>query len=158
MKSNGLCPRRFEPCQLRTVLSSFQPKFAQNYLPPVGFEPTTPSLRDWCSTTELKRPFSCTCVQLTQLSKIGSVAEWSKALVLGTSQKWRGFESHHCQPLFGLQNRMETPGIEPGTSRMRSERSTPELHPPSCYGYQPGLDITISAQLQGWPSGLRREI
>ena len=27
----------------------------------------------------------------------GSVAEWSKALVLGTSQKWRGFESHHCQ-------------------------------------------------------------
>ena len=24
-------------------------------LPPVGFEPTTPSLRDWCSTTELKR-------------------------------------------------------------------------------------------------------
>ena len=26
----------------------------------------------------------------------GSVAEWSKALVLGTSQKWRGFESHHC--------------------------------------------------------------
>ena len=57
------------------------------------------------------------------------MAEWSKALVLGTSQKWRGFESHHCQPLFGLQNRMETPGIEPGTSRMRSERSTPELHP-----------------------------
>ena len=55
LKSNGLCPRRFEPCQLRTVLSSFQPKFAQNYLPPVGFEPTTPSLRDCCSTTELKR-------------------------------------------------------------------------------------------------------
>ena len=26
----------------------------------------------------------------------GSVAEWSKALVLGTSQKWRGFESHRC--------------------------------------------------------------
>ena len=24
---------------------------------------------------------------------------------------------------------METPGIEPGTSRMRSERSTPELRP-----------------------------
>ena len=24
---------------------------------------------------------------------------------------------------------MEMPGIEPGTSRMRSERSTPELHP-----------------------------
>ena len=27
---------------------------------------------------------------------IGSVAERSKALVLGTSQKWRGFESHRC--------------------------------------------------------------
>ena len=119
LKSNGLCPRRFEPCQLRKNI----------LLPPVGFEPTAPSLRDWCSTTELKRPFSCTCLQLTQLSKIGSVAEWSKALVLGTSQKWRGFESHHCQPLFGLQNVMETPGIEPGTSRMRSERSTTELHP-----------------------------
>ncbi len=24
----------------------------------------------------------------------GSVAEWSKALVLGTSQKWRGFDLH----------------------------------------------------------------
>ena len=30
----------------------------------------------------------------------GSVAERSKALVLGTSQKWRGFESHLCQELF----------------------------------------------------------
>ena len=27
----------------------------------------------------------------------GSLAEWSKALVLGTSPKGRGFESHHCQ-------------------------------------------------------------
>ena len=27
----------------------------------------------------------------------GSVAEWSKALVLGTSPKGRGFESHRCQ-------------------------------------------------------------
>ena len=25
------------------------------------------------------------------------MAEWSKALVLGTSLKGRGFESHHCQ-------------------------------------------------------------
>ena len=29
--------------------------------------------------------------------KKGSVAEWSKALVLGTSPKGRGFESHRCQ-------------------------------------------------------------
>ena len=27
----------------------------------------------------------------------GWMAEWSKALVLGTSPKGRGFESHHCQ-------------------------------------------------------------
>jgi hypothetical protein len=27
----------------------------------------------------------------------GSVAEWSKALVLGTSPQGRGFESHRCQ-------------------------------------------------------------
>jgi hypothetical protein len=27
----------------------------------------------------------------------GSVAEWSKALVLGTSPSGRGFESHRCQ-------------------------------------------------------------
>ena len=30
----------------------------------------------------------------------GSVAEWSKALVLGTSPKGRGFESHRCQLTF----------------------------------------------------------
>ena len=30
----------------------------------------------------------------------GSLAEWSKALVLGTSPKGRGFESHSCQILF----------------------------------------------------------
>ena len=60
---------------------------------------------------------------------IGSMAEWSKALVLGTSPKGRGFESHHCQKFFGVKKRLETPGIEPGTSHMRSERSTTELHP-----------------------------
>ena len=29
----------------------------------------------------------------------GSLAEWSKALVLGTSLKGRGFESHSCQKI-----------------------------------------------------------
>ena len=63
--------------------------------------------------------------------KPGSVAEWSKALVLGTSPKGRGFESHHCQDILlkSFKRNLETPGIEPGTSRMRSERSTTELHP-----------------------------
>ena len=32
----------------------------------------------------------------------GSVAEWSKALVLGTSLSRRGFESLRCQNNFGL--------------------------------------------------------
>ena len=97
----------------------------------------------------------------------GSLAEWSKVLVLGTSPKGRGFESHRCQKTFiahlsvpyvacwsrgmilasgargpGFNSRtsptlflqvtkwvVETPGIEPGASRMRSERSTTELHP-----------------------------
>ena len=39
-----------------------------------------------------------TAVLLVSAEKlIGSLAEWSKALVLGTSPKGRGFESHHCQ-------------------------------------------------------------
>ena len=37
------------------------------------------------------RPANCT------FTLIGSVAEWSKALVLGTSLSGRGFESHRCQ-------------------------------------------------------------
>ena len=62
------------------------------------------------------------------------MAEWSKALVLGTSPKGRGFESHRCQHSFAVafevdKISLETPGIEPGASRMRSERSTTELHP-----------------------------
>ena len=69
----------------------------------------------------------------------GSVAEWSKALVLGTSLSGRGFESHRCQTFFlgfcnkssppRLKKLMEMRGIEPLASRMRIERSTTELHP-----------------------------
>ena len=32
------------------------------------------------------------------------MAEWSKALVLGTSPKGRGFESHRCQTFFLHRN------------------------------------------------------
>ena len=82
------------------------------------------------------------------------MAEWSKALVLGTSPKGRGFESHRCQHSFAVafevdKINLETPGIEPGTSRMRSERSTTELHPLQFQSVHSG---------QAWPSGLRREI
>ena len=57
LKSNGLCPRRFEPCQLRKQFYRFLllgVLFWQN-MPPMGIEPMTPGLRDQCSTTELKR-------------------------------------------------------------------------------------------------------
>ena len=88
------------------------------------------------------------------------MAEWSKALVLGTSLKGRGFESHHCQGGFEKilrvprdQKSLETPGIEPGTSHMRSERSTTELHPHNVISI-----FNILCYMQGWPSGLRREI
>ena len=114
LKSNGLCPRRFEPCQLRNCFLFHFQKCLPN-LPPVGFEPTTPSLRDWCSTTELKRHFhrdstnpirrlkvtlSKSTANISLGNSQGSVAEWSKALVLGTSPKGRGFESHRCQHSF----------------------------------------------------------
>ena len=38
--------------------------------------------------------------QLLPFGQAGSLAEWSKALVLGTSPKGRGFESHSCQNPF----------------------------------------------------------
>ena len=41
-------------------------------------------------------------IRIIALSAQGSLAEWSKALVLGTSPKGRGFESHSCQILFVL--------------------------------------------------------
>ena len=39
----------------------------------------------------------------------GSVAEWSKALVLGTSLSGRGFESHRCQTFFLCSYDRSTP-------------------------------------------------
>ena len=38
------------------------------------------------------------------MNKKGSLAEWSKALVLGTSPKGRGFESHSCQIIFCMHS------------------------------------------------------
>ena len=38
------------------------------------------------------------------MNKKGSLAEWSKALVLGTSRKGRGFESHSCQNNFCMHS------------------------------------------------------
>ena len=38
------------------------------------------------------------------MNKKGSLAEWSKALVLGTSPKGRGFESHSCQINFCMHS------------------------------------------------------
>ena len=59
--------------------------------------------------------------------------------------------------LLELKECLETPGIEPGTSRMRSERSTTELHPLQLV--VTGMSqIGVQLDWQGWPSGLRREI
>ena len=85
------------------------------------------------------------------------MAEWSKALVLGTSPKGRGFESHRCQHSFAVafevdKINLETPGIEPGASRMRSERSTTELHPPATLNvwYMSELLSSLMARLAEW--------
>ena len=59
--------------------------------------------------------------------------------------------------LLEIKEFLETPGIEPGTSRMRSERSTTELHPLQLVVI--GMSqIGVQLDWQGWPSGLRREI
>ena len=59
--------------------------------------------------------------------------------------------------LLEIKQSLETPGIEPGTSRMRSERSTTELHPLQLVVI--GMSqIGVWVDWQGWPSGLRREI
>ncbi len=64
----------------------------------------------------------------------GSVAEWSKALVLGTSLSGRGFESHRCQETILVSSTGEG-----------GSNQTP-------------VSIFDPKQWQGWPSGLRREI
>ena len=88
LKSNGLCPRRFEPCQLREpFIDIAKPK---SFLPPVGFEPTAPSLRDWCSTTELKR------------HNIGlSMARWSRGMIRASGARGPGFNSR-TSPTFSI--------------------------------------------------------
>ena len=55
------------------------------------------------------------------MNKKGSLAEWSKALVLGTSPKGRGFESHSCQINFciriGLNSLTKKNIAAPGEAR-----------------------------------------
>ena len=64
------------------------------------------------------------------------MAEWSKALVLGTSL-CGGVGSNPTTAIFAnevkkLENmKMEMRGIEPRTLYMQSTRSTTELHPPT---------------------------
>ena len=48
----------------------------------------------------LEKSNACLVVRGTSPLRRGSLAEWSKALVLGTSPKGRGFESHRCQSNF----------------------------------------------------------
>ena len=62
------------------------------------------------------------------------MAEWSKALVLGTSPKGRGFESHRCQHTFAAGKACWSRGMilasgarGPG---FKSRLSPPAQHPP----------------------------
>ena len=57
-----------------------------------------------------------------------SMARWSRGMIRASGARGPGFNSR-TSPYFFRSKIMETPGIEPGASRMRSERSTTELHP-----------------------------
>ena len=60
-----------------------------------------------------------------------SVARWSRGMIRASGARGPGFNSRTSPQLVLHLNKtaVETPGIEPGASRMRSERSTTELHP-----------------------------
>jgi hypothetical protein len=54
-------------------------------------------MQQYCIYGKKKKTTAGTASLISTISKEGSVAEWSKALVLGTSPQGRGFESHRCQ-------------------------------------------------------------
>ena len=91
LKSNGLCPRRFEPCQLRRYFFKF---FKWQNIASCGVWTHDPQFTRLVLYHWAKEALTTV---IESMIKPGSVAEWSKALVLGTSPKGRGFESHHCQ-------------------------------------------------------------
>lgn len=63
----------------------------------------------------------------------GSLAEWSKALVLGTSPKGRGFESHSCQIVLPPPGNLE-----------RRERAKRVAAPGEARTHNPGISRVLS--------------
>ena len=74
-----------------------------------------------------------------------SMARWSRGMIRASGARGPGFNSR-TSPYFFRSKIMETPGIEPGASRMRSERSTTELHPLDIVPQQPVLSLLTWSQ------------
>ena len=94
----------------------------------------------------------------------GSVAEWSKALVLGTSPKGRGFESHSCHGAFwpwldvpGAAPFLDAWPVAPKGSRESKEPFNLELPFLTVWNLSKGgqqfSGLKVKSDKQLWPSG-----
>ena len=75
------------------------------------------------------------------------MAEWSKALVLGTSPKGRGFESHSCQKYFTDHTQIFKSVVAPGEARTHN----PGMPQCTVYKYRALTDCATGAYWQKGP-------